>query len=112
MNYNFPDHINHDTFEGVSFTVLVNNIALNLTGASIRMMLRSQKLADTAVLTLSTVDESIVITNAAAGIFQVKKQIITATPATYFYDIEITLSDGTVKTYVEGTWKILPDVTR
>ena len=112
MNYNFPDHINHDTFEGVSFTVLVNTVALNLTGASIRMMLRSQKLADTAVLTLSTADEKIIITNTAAGIFQVKKQIITVAPATYFYDIEITLSDGTVKTYVEGTWKILPDVTR
>lgn len=111
--YNFPDHTNGDTFEGVQFTVVKNLVALNLTGATIRMFLRTQKLATATILELTTDNNKIVITNAASGVFQVVKQIIeVATPATYFYDIEIEESNGEVHTYIEGTWKIEPDVTR
>lgn len=111
--YVIPDHLNNDTFEGISFTVVYNTVPLDLTGASIAMQLRSKKTSDTAALTLTTENESIVITNPSGGIFQIKKQIISVTtPGLFFYDIQITLQDGTVNTFIEGTWKILQDVTR
>ena len=111
MKYNFPQHINGDTFNGVTFTVSVNAVPLNLTDATIKMQARTQSGA--LALELTTTDNEIEITTPLSGIFSIKEQIITVTdPAKFNYDIQITLSDGTIKTYIEGTWQILPSVTR
>lgn len=111
MKYNFPQHINGDTFNGVTFTVSVNSTPLNLTDAVIKMQARTSSGA--LALELNTTDSEIEIITPLSGIFSVKEQIISVTDAGKFnYDIQITLSDGTVKTYIEGTWQILPSVTR
>jgi|WetSurMetagenome_2_1015567.scaffolds.fasta_scaffold283618_2 hypothetical protein len=108
--YDFPDTVKNDTFEGVVFTVTVNTVALNLTNASIKMQLRNPDNYYLA-LELSTDNLKIEITNAMAGIFSIVKQIVIIPAMTYIYDIQITLGDGSVKTYIAGTWKILQDVT-
>lgn len=110
MTYDFPDHIKGDTFEGVQFTVTVNSVALDLTGATIKMQVR--KSPTSAVIdTYTTTGGHLTITNAAGGIFTFDEQIISLASAKYYYDIQITLADATVKTYISGYWTITQDIT-
>lgn len=116
MEYKIPDHLKGDTFDGVVFTVSVNSTPLDLTGASLKMTLVKQApqkdiKVKTPVLTLTSPLGGLSLVNGPAGRFQIDKQIINVPPDVYAYDIQITLSDGTVKTYISGTWKILPDIT-
>ncbi len=108
--YNFNPHVKGDTFEALTFTVSVNEEPLTLTGASIRMHLRLAPLHPVAH-ELSTAEGHIVITDAVNGEFQIKKQIIDFPAALYWYDIEVTLANGDIKTYVAGKWQITQDVT-
>ena len=108
--YNFPDHIKGDTMQAVNFTVTVNSSALDLTGATIKMDLRTSN-GNLRKRFSSVDDDGISITNAAGGVFSVLEQIIDVPAMTYNYDIEITLSDDTVNTYISGTWTILQDQT-
>jgi len=100
--YDFPDHESGDTFEGVTFTVLVNGVALDLTDATIVCTLS----ANGKVYTPSTTGGELTITNDAGGIFTFDKQIISYCPATYSHEFKFTLNTGDVKTYIDGTWKI------
>ena len=108
-NYNFPDHIKGDTFVGTQFTIQVNGSPLNLTNVSIEMMLRKSETSPVALKL--TKGSGITVNNAAAGIFSIDEQIIDIPSAKYLYDIEITLPNGEVKTYIGGTFKIIQDIT-
>ena len=99
QHYNFPDHKSGDTFGGVQFELLVNGSARSLVGATIEMQVAGE--------TLSSATGEIVISDAAGGKFNVKSQIIDFTPAVYPYEIIITFSDGSVKTYIDGNWRII-----
>jgi hypothetical protein len=99
QHYNFPDHKSGDTFGGVQFELLVNGSAKNLVGASIVM-----EIGDT---TFSTDGGEIVISDGAAGKFQFASQIVRLEPAGYSYEIIITFSDKSVKTYIDGFWRII-----
>jgi len=110
--YDFPTHIKGDTYDGTSFTITVNGSPLDLTGASIKISLKLGKDLINSALDLSTENNRIQIWNPPTdGKFQVVPQIISVPPGNYFYDIQITLADLTVKTYIEGRWRILSSVT-
>lgn len=110
MSITLPEHKKGDTFNGQQFTLNINGSPADLTGASIRMDLRKVKTGP-YVLRLSTDNGGISILVPVSGIFQINPQIIDVQAATYFYDIETTFQDGTVKTYIDGTWLISQDVT-
>jgi len=113
MNYNFKDHKKGDTFEGVTFEIKVNGSALDLTGASLKMELRA--LEKTGAIAATFTDSSsggLTITDESNGIFKFDKQVIDITAQTYYYDIQITLASGDVKSYIEGTWNIVQDITQ
>lgn len=109
MTYNFPDHKKGDTFNGVQFTVLVNNVAFNIVNAEIKLKLR--KTAQANPVKTMAVGTGITITNGASGVFKVDEQIIDIEAATYLYDIQIKTVGGVVKTYISGTWKIMQDIS-
>ena len=112
MSLNFT-HIKGDTFEAVNFAVKVNTVAMDLTGAIIRMQLRRKASDLTYALALTSIDNAgITINDAVGGLFKINKQIINIEPCSYVYDIEIKLADGTVKTYVKGNFIIQSEVTR
>lgn len=108
--YNFPDHIKGDTFQGQEFTYVRNGSPIDLTGASIAMMLRVTKTQVTPDLSFS-VGSGITITDAVNGVWEIDEQIIDIDANTYFQDIQLTESDGKVTTFTQGTWNILQDVT-
>lgn len=108
--FNFPDHTKDDTFEGVEFILEENGSPIDLTGASIRMMLKLTP-QDDAALTVFTPSDGLTITDAVNGIFQFDEQVISVDAGEYFYDIEVTDSGGKVTTYVSGRWIICQDIT-
>ena len=111
MIYRIPPHRRGDTWDGInSITITVNGTPVNLTGAQVKMEFR-QSIDSPVVLTLSTQDGSIVIMNAAGGIIQIPPQKIEIPFTTYLYDLQVTYPNGTVKTYMSGTWEIVPDIT-
>ena len=106
-------HIKGDTFDEVAFQLNINDAAVNLTGATIRMQLRKNYSDTAAALSLTSVASAgITITNASAGQFKINTQIIDIPVYNYVYDIQITLSSGVVKTYVQGGFNITNEVTR
>ena len=105
-------HIKGDTFEAVNFAVIKNAVAVDLTGATIKMQLKKE-CGGIPFLSLTTVSSNgLTITNATGGLFKINKQIINISEYNYLYDIEITFSNGDVKTWIEGIFTINCDITR
>ena len=101
-----------DTFAEVPFQINVNAVPLNLSGALIRMQLRTDY-GGTVYLELTSVNNNgITITNAANGEFKINETIIDLEARAYKYDIEITLSNGEVNTWISGVFSVVNDVTR
>lgn len=106
-------HVKGDTFNMVTFQVKVNTVAVNLTGATIRMQLRKKPDDITAVLSLTSVASAgITITSPTTGTFKINEQVINIEVGTYSYDIEIAYASGIVKTYIAGIFTITPEITR
>ena len=106
MEYNFQDHINGDTFDGVSITTTLNGTPLDLTGASITMNMYMNR-GDSPIVFSTANGKIAIIGDPVDGKIEFKKQVVSVvSPAQYFYQMIFTLSDGTVKTYLEGTWNI------
>lgn len=110
MTYDIKNHKRGDTFMGVAFEVLVNSVAIDLTDCEIDMHIRKSP-KDSLVLGLS-IGSGLEIIDAVSGRFAISEQIVDIPPCKYVYDIQITFTDGTVKTWIEGTWTIEHDVTR
>ena len=108
--YKIPDAVKGDTFIGVTFNLVVNAAPVDLTGAAIKMQLKGSTNSATVALTLE-IGSGITVVDAVNGIFEIDAQIIDITPLCYFYDIQITFPDATVKTYIKGRWEITPEVT-
>jgi hypothetical protein len=105
-------HIKGDTFDKVDFSIKINNVVLDLTGATIKMQLK--KTANSAVPSLSftsVASAGITITNPTGGLFKINEQIIDIEVFNYSYDIQLTIASGVVKTYVSGTFNITKEIT-
>jgi hypothetical protein len=101
-----------DTFAEVPFQINVNTVPLNLAGALIRMQLRTDYGGIVYQEFTSINNEGITITNAANGEFKINETIINLDSRAYKYDIEITLSNGEVNTWISGVFSVINDVTR
>lgn len=111
MALNFQN-IKGDTFDEVSFELLLNSNPYSLVDAVIRMQLRKEYGGIVFLSLTSVANAGITITNAANGLFKINEQIIDICAFNYIYDIEIEFGDGTVRTYISGNFLIKNDVTR
>jgi hypothetical protein len=109
--YNFPDHRKGDTIEAITFTITVNTVALDLTGASAKMDVRNSKGNRLARFTTTPAAGLTILAPATDGKLRFDEQIIGIEAGTHDYDIEITLADDSVKTYIAGRWTITQDQT-
>ena len=101
-----------DTFDEVLFELKKDNVAINLTGATIRMQLRKAPGGPVFLNLTSVSSAGLTITDATAGKFKINTTIINLEANVYLYDIEITFSSGEVRTWVSGQFTILNDITR
>ena len=111
MGLNFQN-IKGDTFNEVSFELLLNSDPYSLEDAVIRMQLRKEYGGIPFLSLTSVANAGITITNDVNGLFKINEQIIDICAFNYLYDIEIEFGDGTVKTYISGNFLIKSDVTR
>jgi len=98
-----------DTWNGVAFEIIVNNLPMDLSNTSILMFVRYKNNAGKVVLKLSDTD-GITITDADAGKFAIMPFICQLNAGTYVYDIQFT-TNGVVKTYIQGTITVTQDTT-
>lgn len=111
MGLNFQN-IKGNTFDEVSFELLLNSDPYSLEDAVIRMQLRKEYGGIPFLSLTSVANAGITITNDVNGLFKINEQIIDICAFNYLYDIEIEFGDGTVKTYISGNFLIKSDVTR
>ncbi len=99
-----------DTWARVwTFKIKGTQQLIDLTGATARLHIRDN--AKALVYAASTANGDIVIEGAAGRVVLTVAASITATwlPGNYKYDIEVTHSDGTVKTYEDMVLAVLQD---
>ena len=109
-------HYKGDTFPEQLFQIEeeIDNVVTNmdLTGAVINMQLRI-KAGENVFLNLTSVaDAGITITDATAGEFKINSQIINIDARKYLYDLQITLQNEEVFTYIKGFFEVINDITR
>jgi hypothetical protein len=60
---------------------------------------------------MTTGNNRIQVTYPEQGIFVMAPQQIAVQPGLYEYDVQIAFPDGSLKTYIEGTMTVVPDIT-
>jgi hypothetical protein len=88
--------------------------AINITGYSAAMQLRSEAASTTAALTLGTSAGGIAITGASGlvAVHATAEQTASVAAGTYVYDLEITSGAGIVTRLTQGNILVTPQVTR
>ena len=103
--YTFPNHVNGDTFDGVQFSTTVNGSPLDLTSASIVMLVED---LNTNIEFSTTNGKLSIIDPSASGIFEFNKQVVGFNSyGSHNYEITFYLPNGDIKTYISGTWNII-----
>lgn len=103
---NLGPHRRGDTIAPISFDVLINNLPPPSPIASVAIDLRREGRKvyriDSALGTISVTGD---------GSFTILSFVFSICAHAYDYDIQITYTDGTVKTYVQGVWTVQEDIT-
>ena len=106
--YTIPNHYKSDTFDAITFTIKEDAIAVDLTGATIKIDFRKGK--NTGTLQQSfTIGSGITLTDAINGVFRLDSFINNYDADVYYYDCEITFPSGVVRTYFKGTLTVNQD---
>jgi len=92
-------------------TVQENNQALNLTGYSVRMQMRSTHDSSTIALTFTTTVAS-PATEGKINLIATATDTAAIEEGIYVYDLEIESSAGSVTRLLEGQVTVSPEVTR
>lgn len=100
----------NDTWSQV-FTLTANNVAINLSGSTIKIQVRKTAASPDVLLSLTTADSSIIIGGASSNQITLNK-VVNIDAGNYVYDMNVTFPSGLVKTYVWGTFFIQEDITK
>lgn len=110
QKYNLPDGYKGDTYEVVQFTLTIEGVALDLTGATINIEFREETKTGTVGKSISTAS-GITITDATGGVFVIDAFTMDLNANTYYYDIQITDALSIITTYIQGKLEVTQDVT-
>jgi hypothetical protein len=109
VTYDIADHVTNTTFVGVQFTVTVNSVAVDLTGAEIKMNVKPRDFKNSVNYEFG-VGTGLTLTTPASGIFTLDEQVITIPAGNWKYDVTFYLSDGSIHNYIKGEWTILENL--
>jgi hypothetical protein len=112
-----PGTLNLTCYQGASFdrtlTWKIDGLAVNLTGYTARMQVRTTYSSATTALSLTS--GSGITLGGAAGTILIEISATTTSGLTegqYVYDLELVSSTGSVTRLVEGTFIVDPEVTK
>jgi hypothetical protein len=112
LTHKLNDRIKGDTFSSVQFEYIDSdtNNPVDLTGAFIEIDFMYKCKTGTKVLEAKSNGNGVDIIDSSNGIFILEAFTpITWSIGSYFWDVKVTFADGTKKTYIQGTVKILQD---
>lgn len=108
---NFKDVFRGDSFGEKDITMLNGTTPIDLTGVLIKCQFRLGSKIGTVAKEVSETN-GIIIYDPTNGKFKFEDFIVDWTAGTYFYDVQFTFTNGKVKTYIEGFFKVIQDVTQ
>lgn len=105
------DRVKNDTFASVQFEYSEGGLPLDITGNTVKIQFKHKSVKGALLYTAST-GAGITLTNPSIGIFRLDE----FTPIDWevgkaYFDVEMTFSDGSVRTWITGTVDILQDIT-
>jgi len=100
-----------DTFKSYEFEILIDSQKLDLTDAVVKIDIKKDACSLPALTLTSVNDNGIIITEPENGRFKIIEQIINIPAFNYQYDIQITLANGTVNTWVGGLFQVINTIT-
>jgi len=105
-NYNLPTTPTGNTFEGVQF-VLPTDVKYDLTDATVKIQVREKPGAEIVKEYISPTDLIITLPHTIT----LPEHLVEIAAGLWQWDMQITFSDGRVKTYIGGYWTIKPTIT-
>jgi hypothetical protein len=93
-----------------TFAITANDVAVDLSGSTILIQVRTKPASTDVVLSLVT-GTSITIGGASYNEITLNK-IVDIAAGSYVYDMNVTFPSGLVKTYIWGTFLVQEDITR
>jgi len=109
--YDFS-HQRGTTWAGFQVEFLIDDVAVNLTGATIAMQVKKDSCDSQNEIDFLSSDGTISITDPTNGIFSIVSCIIDIPPRIYYYDIYVKTSSGAVYYPVSGRLTITENTTR
>lgn len=111
--YNCPPVIKGDTFPGIGMIrIKISGEPPPNTLVSARLQFRSVLgSTGTPSLELSTDSGGIVITSSTLWEMNIPAFVVNLAAGTYYYDLETQDDEGTIRTYLKGSWTIINDTT-
>ena len=101
--YTYPSQVRGDTIRSRTFTIEIDSVAADILSAEMNIRNSDDSLIKNVAL---TVDANIItqpeLSQAVTEVFPI---------GTLYYDIEVTLNGGLVRTYISGTIPITKDYT-
>lgn len=116
-----PANLNLTIYKGSTFVKTIQwktgnpAVAVNLTGCTARMQVRSNPSNSIVLESLTTENSKIVITEPLNGKLEIRIPADTSSAYEFLcgmYDLEIVFSNGTVTRIMEGDFVAVPEVTR
>jgi hypothetical protein len=92
-----------------TYALTVNNVAISLVGATVYIQVRKGCGGDLALS--ATNGSGITIGGVGNNEISVNK-LVNIDKGNYKWDLQVSFSDGTVKTYLEGDFIVYDDVTK
>lgn len=111
LNTNFKDILKGDSFGEKNITISNTSGPIDLTGVTIRSQFRKNMKTGDVVKTITETD-GIDIFDPTNGKLRIQDFIVDWVPDLYFYDVQFTFPDSSVRTYFGGYFKVLQDVTQ
>lgn len=100
------NHKRGTTWDGVSFTIIEDQVPLNLTGVQITADFKYDKSRAT-IFSFKTSNGTVLIPNPLTGVFLFKYDIPVDFPeAVYVFTVKMVFPDGRVEAEIFGNWKI------
>ena len=106
------DQYKGDTYDGVQFTLLntEDSSPIDLTGVNIKIQFRYHSKIGGVQKEISN-GNGVTISDAINGIFSIDSFLIDWAPDIYYFDVQTTFLNGVVRTYIQGTIKVIQDIT-
>ena len=93
-----------------TFAITANDVAVDLSGSTILIQIRSTPTSSDVVLSLTT-GSSITIGGVGKNEITLNK-VVNIAAGNYVYDMNVTFPSGLVKTYIYGSFLVQEDISR